>query len=120
MYIDDNVVVAEFHSADAFDAVEEINETFLRLTATDGVDATVACIEMERAAGDKMLKGAEEAAREAKDHGLSNGGSPTTGSANWRSRTRSRSRSSTSKGSTPERLPSTGRRRRRTLWSSTP
>ncbi len=70
MYVDENVVVAEFTEAVAFDEVEQINETFLALTARDGVNATVACIDMEDAAGRKMLDGAQAAAKEAKDNGL--------------------------------------------------
>lgn len=70
MTVDDNVLVAEFTDAAAFDEAEEINETFIELVQSDGVDATVACIEMDGSAGNKMLDGAKQAAQAGVEHGL--------------------------------------------------
>ena len=70
MFVDDNGLVAEFTDAAAFDEVEKINEAFIDLLRPDRVDSHVACIEMEEAAGNRMLEGAKKAARRGSSHGL--------------------------------------------------
>lgn len=70
MYVDGNVLVAEFTDASAFEEVERINETFFELLDDPGVDAHVACLEMDGVAGQKMLDGASEAAEKGCEHGL--------------------------------------------------
>ena len=70
LFVDDNIVVGEFKSTDAFDETAEINEAFMEFLQSDAVDSHVACIEMDGAAGNKMLDGAKKAAQKGKQYGL--------------------------------------------------
>jgi hypothetical protein len=70
MYTEQNVVVAEFTEADAFDAVDEIRREFVALTEQPDVTATIAHMNFDRSPGDRLLDGAAKAAEQASDNGL--------------------------------------------------
>jgi hypothetical protein len=70
LYTEGNVLVGVFSDKSAFDETAEITESFTDLLAPRGVNAHVACIEMDKAAGNKMLEGAGKAARKGVEEGL--------------------------------------------------
>jgi hypothetical protein len=70
MYVEGNVVVAEFTRAAAFDEVEQIQEAFVRCVRQPRVTAHVAHMDLDRSPGERMLGGAAEAAAVGSEHGL--------------------------------------------------
>jgi hypothetical protein len=72
MHVDETVIVTRFTDTTAFSESErnEMHAAFFDLLEDPAVDAHVAVLEMEGAAGDRLLDGAEKVAAEVSDEGL--------------------------------------------------